>query len=113
MAQTEQTWGFLTGHVVERLRKPKTTPVPDAIVRAAQRSVGDENGPIVLEHKFADDETAAAFAKLMRKAGDHTEPQTTVQVVIDPEETGDNTLVRWRAGARRGRSQAAAEPASE
>jgi len=93
-------WAELTGTAVERLRKPRVTPVPEPIIRQALRSYKEG---VVLEHKFASVEHAAEFAKLMKKAGAQTEPPMTVQVVIDPEEAGDETVVRWRAGEKRGR----------
>lgn len=106
---TAHDWTSITGHAVRRLKAPKITPVPEPIVRQAQRSydgVPDEKneGELlhVLEHDFKNDEKAAEFAKLIRKAGDHTTPLTSVSAVIDPENDGSKSVVRWRAGARRG-----------
>lgn len=110
MAETAgYNWGEVTGRAVRRLKAPKIVPVPEAIVRQAQRSwdgVPDpenEGGKLhVLEHDFKDDAKAAEFAKLMKKAGDHTTPVTSVSAVIDPENDGSKSVVRWKAGARRG-----------
>lgn len=108
----EFDWENVTGTAIERLNKPKITPVPAAIVRQAQRSWDgvDVNGEKrhILSHQFAKGEEARAeaFAKLMKKAGAHTTPVTTVSVSVDPEETGNTLLVAWKAGKRRGRGAA-------
>lgn len=111
MADQKQEFGWdgITGHAVEKLRKPKVAPVPDAIVTQAQRSWDgvEHDGKTlhVLRHQFKQGEEAKAeaFARLMKKAGAHTTPPTSVSVVVDPDETGNKLLVAWRAGARRGR----------
>lgn len=111
MADTvSHDWTAVTGRAVRRLKAPKIVPVPEPIVRQAQRSydgVQDPENPEgdllhVLEHDFKDKAKAAEFARLMRKAGDHTTPLTSVSAVIDPENDGSETVVRWRAGNRRG-----------
>lgn len=94
-------WNAVTGHQTDRLRAPKVTPVDPAIVKQAQRS-WDEG--TVLGHEFPSQEIAAEFARLIKKAGDHTTPQTSVSAVPDPNREGNLRLVHWRAGARRGRS---------
>jgi len=118
MAEQEVTekpsynWGEVTGKVVERLRAPKVVPVDPAIVRQAQRSwdgvqhPDDPEGELrhVLSHEFASDAMAAEFARLIRKAGDHTKPQTSVSAVIDPQNSGNLREVNWKAGSRRGRA---------
>lgn len=125
-------WGELNGKAVERLRASKIVPVPPALVKQAQRSWDGVDGPggtklHVIRYDFlpnfshVKDEAkrreqatakAAAFAKLMRKAGDHTTPRTSVTVVIDPDHVKDGDpeqpwIVAWKAGKRRGRSGAA------
>jgi hypothetical protein len=112
MADEEFDWSEVNGQAAVRLRAPKIVPVPDAIVAQAQRSwdgVPGKNGDgediklHVLRHRFKSDAKAEAFAKLMKHAGDHTTPLTSVSVVIDPDNDGTKTLVAWRAGNRRGR----------
>lgn len=105
-------WEVVTGENVERLRKPKTIPVPDAIVKLAQASWDQSTAK---RHRFGSDAEAAEFARLMRKAGDHTVPLTSVSVVIDPDDAKDLRRVSWQANKRRGRNAngSAPEPASE
>lgn len=70
-------------------------PVPDSLVAIAQKSL-DEG--IRLEYSFRGNERKAnAFAALMKGAGDHTKPASSVTVVQD------GIVVRVRAGQRRGR----------
>lgn len=108
-------WTGLTGKAVEKLKKDKVPPrPPDEIVAAAQRSWdgvpkvidGKEEILHVQAHQFKTVEQAAEFAKLVKDAGPHTTPPTSVQPVIDPFETGDKRLVHWRAGKPRGRKPA-------
>ncbi len=119
MAATEFDWSEVSGQAVERLRAPKVAPVPDSIVKLAQMSYdgvpdpkNPENTLHVLRHQFKDEAKAVAFAKIMKKAGDHV--MTTdgkggsVSVVPDPDGDGNVTLVAWKAGARRGRTPASA-----
>jgi hypothetical protein len=123
--KTEYDWSAVNGHAVERLRAPKVTPVPERLVALAQASwdgVPNPNYPAksdvellhVLRHQFGtveapDEARAQAFAKLMTKAGDHTVPETSVTVVIDPDYSSkapdikNPGLVAWKAGTRRGR----------
>lgn len=112
-------WTKITGKNVERLRASKVTPVPDHIVALAQASYDqgtnkefDFAGLIKDADKAV--ATAAEFAKHMRNAGNHTTPQTSVSVVIGPEDfdaDGEriklaDTVVRWKAGKRRGKAAA-------
>jgi hypothetical protein len=109
-------WGEVNGVVVDRLRAPKITPVPEAIVKQAQRSV-ETKGPgnetadwaktTVLRHQFDDEAKAVAFARFMKKAGPLTKPKSSLIVVPDPEKKGNVTLVAWKAGKPRGRTPAA------
>jgi hypothetical protein len=110
MAGTEFDWEGITGKAVERLRAPAPPPrPPDSIVTLAQRSwdgVGDgEEKMHVLRHQFKDGETEKRdrFIKLLKAAGAHTVPPTSVSVVTDPERNGNEHLVAWKAGQRRGR----------
>lgn len=111
----EFSWGDLNGTVANRLRKPKVADVPAPIVRQAQRSYdgvkieGSDEMAHILEREFASEEMAAAFAKHMRNAGNHTKPTTSVSVAVDPEEDGNKRLVRWKAGTRRGRAATAGD----
>ncbi len=120
MAETPTyDWSGVTGQAVERLRAPKITPVPDKIRELAQLSYDGKpfikNGKLVLDkdeksillhvlrHRFGSDAEAAAFAKAMRKAGDHTTPLTSVSAVVDPDRKKDMRTVSWKAGTRRGK----------
>ena len=118
---TDYDWSAVTGRAVERLRQPKITPVPARIKELAQLSWdGVENpenpgGPKLhaREHEFESVERASAFAKLMRLAGDHTTPVTSITVIQDPESTERDEegklipvnprVVSWKAGVKRGR----------
>jgi len=114
MAETKAPafdWSDLTGQAVQRLKAKKVVPVDPSIVRQAQRSYDGVTDPAnpenllhVLSYKFPTAEMAAEFARQMKHAGDHTSPATSVSVVIDPANTGDQTVVNWRAGSRRGRN---------
>jgi hypothetical protein len=89
---------------VERLKARKIVPVPKSIVALAQASY--DEGMVIKQYEFDTVERAIKFADLMKSAGDHTKPLTSVTAVINPDkEAGkDNPrLVRYRAGARRGR----------
>jgi hypothetical protein len=104
-------WAELSGKAVKRLRAPKVTPVPEPLVAIAQQSWDGVPDPEdaeellhVLQFTLSSEETAAEFAKLMRKTGEHTKPMTSVTVVIDPEGTGDKNTVSIKAGTRRGRA---------
>lgn len=109
-ADADFDWSEITGRAVERLRAPRIEPVPEAIVKQAQRSYDGVPNPAdpekrlhVIEHEFITAEKAEQAAKLLKKAGVHTTPPTTVRVVIDPDGTGNLNLVRWKAGVRPGR----------
>lgn len=119
---TEFNWDELNGKATERMRKPKTSPVPDSIIRLAQRSV--DSDPTLANCKEltfdfgSDTARAEAFIKLMRKAGAHTKPESTIKVTPDPDGEGHNTLISWYARKRPGRVPAttpapAANPPAE
>jgi hypothetical protein len=111
----ETDWSGVTGEAVERLRAPKVTPVPEPIVKAAQRSWDgvEKNGKKLhaMRHEFATEEQAKEFARLVKKAQDHTIPRTTVTAVIDPDHglpnhECNNKLVAWEARNKRARTTA-------
>jgi hypothetical protein len=107
---TEYDWSEINGVTVDRLRAPKTVPVPEPIVKQAQRSVdGDPKelkNTLALEHRFETEEKAVQFAKFMKKAGALTKPVATMLVVVDPLHEGDPLRIRWQASKRRGRATA-------
>lgn len=128
MANTpEFDWSGLTGQTVARIKEQKVVPVPEAIVRAAQRSLDGVPHPTIagrvdhiLEHEFKTPEEAAQAAKLLKKAGAHTVPQSSVRVVIDPYSeasdpadprkphplAGNTKIIRWKAGGKTGAKSA-------
>lgn len=90
MAETE--WGGLEATFVTSLRETKVEPVPGPIVKLAQRALEGAPHPNdpdkkmhAMELVFETPEKAAAFAKHMKNAGLHTNPLSSVTVVIDPE----------------------------
>jgi len=119
--EVKYDWSKVSGQAVERLRAPKVHDVPSRIVELAQESwngrpltkdgkpVLDKDGQPVLMHNMRHDfgagqeARAKAFAEHMRHAGDHTTPLTSISVVIDPDGTGAEHVVAWKAGNRRGR----------
>lgn len=101
-------FGAIQAKAVERMQGRKIVPVPEAIVNLAQESYTGTPGPNgtilhVREFEFDTEERALKFAQHMKNAGDHTKPQTSVTVKIDPDDNGNKKLVRWRTGDRRGR----------
>lgn len=119
MTETEKAfdWSKVQGHVTERLRTTRVVPVPEHIVKLAQKAYNGVPHPedperVIhsLEHEFPTPEIAAQFAKHMKNAGAHTEPLSSVTVVVDPDRKGDEPvnprLVVWRAGKRRGKATA-------
>lgn len=115
--QVEYNWDEITGRTTERLRAPKVVPVPAGIVRQAQRAFDGvphptKEGKLVhtLSHTFPDAATAAQFYRLVKKAGEHTTPRSSVTAVInpdpegrlDPEHPTTDCDVSWRAGSKRG-----------
>ena len=112
---TEFNWDELNGKATERMRKPKTSPVPDTIIRLAQRSV--DSDPTLANCKEltfdfgSDTARAEAFTKLMRKAGAHTKPEATIKVTPDPDGEGKPALIAWYARKKPGRVPANSTPA--
>jgi hypothetical protein len=100
---TGYDWSEITGRTTERLRAAKVRPCDPAVVKAAQLSYDEGTAR---DHQFRSEKEAAAFAAEMKKAGPHTVPQTSVSVVIDPDNTDNTRLVAWKAGARRGKKAA-------
>jgi hypothetical protein len=108
----EFDWSSITAHAVDKLREPKTPPPPpDLFVTLAQRSYEGIVNPEdpegerlhVLHYDFGTKERAAKAAAHLRAAGAHTTPATSVTVVTDPEHTGSESTLRWKAGVRKGR----------
>ena len=87
-------WDSLNAEFVTTLREQKIEPVPEPIVKLAQKSLDGAvhpGNPELRLHSmqltFDSEAKAAAFAKHMRNAGAHTSPPSSVTVVIDPERT--------------------------
>jgi hypothetical protein len=85
-------WGGLDPAFTVTLKETKVEPVPDAIVKLAQRSLDGEPHPkddSLIMHAmnitFESPERAEAFAAHMRNAGPHTTPMSSITVVVDPE----------------------------
>lgn len=116
MSDQEFNWGEVTGQAVRRLTAKKVAPCPPEIVALAQRSwdgVPDPDNEGEKLHAMTWDfngntAKAKAFAELLRVAGAHTTPPTSVKVVIDPHNDGtkpkDEAVVGWLAGQRRGKA---------
>lgn len=88
---TEYDWSKVEGEAVERLRSPKVAPVPEAVIKLAQKATDTGKG---YRHKFASPDEAQAFAGFMRRAGDHVTGSLmggsalrSMSVVIDPDST--------------------------
>lgn len=90
---TMSEWDALEAEFVTTLREQRVEPVPDPIVKMAQRSLdgvtkGEGEDAVTLHSMqltFDSEAKAAAFAKHMRNAGLHTNPVSSVTVVVDPE----------------------------
>lgn len=78
--------------------------VPDAIVALAQKSYDTQS---LRQATLKTAAQAAEFARLLKGAGDHTTPVTSMYV------KQDGNSVRYRAGNRRGRKAGDAETAAE
>lgn len=103
-------WEKITPVFGAQLRPPKKPPRPtDGAIAMAQKSYdgftpeGAEETFHVMTHRFESVEVAEHAADELKRAGAYTEPETSVTVLIDPEESGDKRIVRWSAGKRRGR----------
>jgi hypothetical protein len=104
-------WSDVQAQAVQRLREPKRPPrPPEVFVNLVQESyVGrvDQQNPDgerlhVLSHDFGTPERAAKAAGFLKDAGYHTSPAVSVTVVIDPYKEEQLSLLRWKAGARKG-----------
>jgi hypothetical protein len=85
-------WGDLEAKFVTTLRSVKTEPVPEEIIKLAQRSLDGHklaDGSLMhaMQLKFETAERATSFAAHMRNAGAHTRPVSSITVVQDPERT--------------------------
>lgn len=85
-------WDGLKAEFVTTLREQTVQPVPDAIVKLAQKSLdgnphpSDPNQKLhVMRIKFESEARANAFAAHMRNAGLHTTPQSSILVTVDPD----------------------------
>lgn len=88
----ENEWGGLEAKFVTSLREVRVEPVPEPIVKLAQRALDGAPHPDdpervihAMEITFETPEKAAAFAKHMRNAGLHTKPLSSITVIQDPE----------------------------
>lgn len=116
LTESGYNWEAFEAVTVERLREPKVQPVPAGIIKQAQRAVTGvtaPNGEVMhtLEYEFPAKELAIEFAKHMKHAGQHTNPVSTITVLVDPQGVAKGSevnpnLVRWQAGKRRGRAAA-------
>lgn len=102
------SWETITPMFGARLREPKKPAKPsDHAITQAQKSYNGEehDGETwhVLTHRFPSVEMAEAAADELKRAGSYTNPESTVTVVIDPQNSGDKRIVSWRAGGKRGR----------
>ena len=103
-------WAGAEPVFADRLRAPKSAAKPsDGAIKMAQRSYdGETHGDTivhVLRFRFPTAEIAEAAAGELKRAGTFTVPESSVRVVIDPDNTGDQRMVAWSAGSRRGRAK--------
>lgn len=101
-------WDSVQPIFTDRLRAPKKPERPsDGAIAMAQKSYAgtDKDGETVhiMRHRFHTVEEATQAADELRRAGAYTEPETTVNVVIDPDGVDDKRVLAWRAGDKRGR----------
>lgn len=85
-------WSGLEARFVTSLRDTRVEPVPEPIVKLAQRALDGAPHPDdpektvhAMEITFETPEKAQAFARHMRNAGLHTTPKSSITVVVDPE----------------------------
>lgn len=88
----ENEWGGLEATFVTSLQETRVEPVPDPIVKLAQRALDGAPHPTdpdktihAMEITFETEAKAEAFARHMRNAGLHTTPKSSITVKIDPE----------------------------
>jgi hypothetical protein len=103
-------WDDVVPHFGNVLKPPTKPARPsDGAIRMAQKSYDGFTHPEteevlhVITHRFPTVEAADVAEDELKRAGSYTEPNSTVTVVRDPDGTGDNRIVRWRAGNKRGR----------
>jgi hypothetical protein len=104
------SWDAVAPVFTGRLRAPRKPERPsDGAIRMAQKSYdghtpeGEDVTLHAITHRFGSVEEAEIAAAELKRAGAYTEPETTVSVLFDPENTGDKRVLRWKAGAKRGR----------
>lgn len=85
-------WDGLEAQFVTTLREQRVEPVPEPIVKLAQRSLDGIPHPQNPEQKlhamqltFDTPAKAIAFERHMKNAGLHTSPPSSITVVRDPE----------------------------
>lgn len=85
-------WDGLEAQFVTTLREQRVEPVPEPIVKLAQKSLDGITHPQNPEAKlhsmqltFDTAAKAIAFERHMKNAGLHTTPQSSITVVRDPE----------------------------
>lgn len=103
-------WDAVVPKFSSRLREPVKPARPsDGAIRMAQLSydgrVNEATGETehAITHRFPTIEAADVAEDELKRAAAYTNPESTVSVVRDPENTGDKRIIRWRAGAKRGR----------
>ncbi len=113
-AATEPAKGIAWDNVIPSFGstlKPPVKPAKpsDGAIRMAQRSYDGFTHPEteevlhVMTHRFPTVEAADVAEDELKRSGAYTTPESTVSVVRDPDGEGDNRIVRWRAGNKRGR----------
>lgn len=138
-ADTGFDFTTVTGSFTEKLRAPRTAPVPESVVKLAQLSYDGQPAPTeadpgrklhVLHYTFPSEAMRDAFVKHMKNAGPLTTPPTSVSIAVDPDATESETVtdekgntvtrvipveplkVSWRATLRKGRGAASANGGS-
>ena len=108
------SWDSVVPHFGDTFKPPVKPDKPsDGAIRMAQKSYDgftekNEDGTDgetmhVMTHRFPTEAAADVAEDELKRAGAYTTPEATVSVIRDPDGTGDNRIVRWRAGNKRGR----------
>jgi hypothetical protein len=98
----EVDWDALEEIEDIELSTTRIIPVPTKIVVMAQRSYDEK---AMRQATLPSEAVAIEFERLMKGAGDHTEPITSIYV------KRTDTVVKYRAGDRRGRKAGKGEDA--